>query len=131
MNATSFAQKEYKTWHNWAGKVIHWKLWKKLKFDHTAKWYMHKSESVRENEMHKVLWDFEIQTDHLISARQLDLVIINKKKRTSRIVDVAVPTDHRVKLKENKKKDKYLDLAKVLIKLEHVSKNDTNCYRCS
>ena len=27
---------------------------------------MHKPESVQENEMLKILWDFEIQTDHLI-----------------------------------------------------------------
>ena len=26
---------------------------------------MHKPESVLENEMHKILWAFEIQTDHL------------------------------------------------------------------
>ena len=31
--------------------------------------------------------------------------------RTCRIVDFAVLADHRVKLKESKKKDKYLDLA--------------------
>ena len=53
-----------------------------------------------------VLWDFEIQTDHLISARRPDFVIINKKKSTCRIVDFAVLADHRVKLKEIKKKDK-------------------------
>ena len=45
------------------------------------KWYMHKPESVEENEMHKVLWDFEIQTDHLIPARRLELVIVNKRKK--------------------------------------------------
>ena len=32
-------------------------------------------------------------------------------------MDFAVPADHRVKLKENEKKDKYLDLAKELKKL--------------
>ena len=26
---------EYKTRHNWVGKAIHWKMCKKLKFDHT------------------------------------------------------------------------------------------------
>ncbi len=41
---------------------------------------MHNSESVPENETHKVLWDFEIRTDHLISARQPDLVTVNKEK---------------------------------------------------
>ena len=37
-----------------------------------------------------------------------------KKKRTSKIVDFAVPADHRVKLKECENKDKYLDLSREL-----------------
>ena len=39
---------------------------------------MHKLESVLENEMHKILWNFEIEIDLLISTRRPDLVIINK-----------------------------------------------------
>ena len=39
-----------------------------------------------------------------------------KKKRTCKIVDFAVPTDLRVKMKESEKKDKYLDLARELKK---------------
>ena len=39
-----------------------------------------------------------------------------QKKITSRIADFAVPADHWVKLKESKKKDKYLDLARDLKK---------------
>ena len=35
--------------------------------------------SVLENDIHKLLWDFDIQTDHLISARRPDVIIINKK----------------------------------------------------
>ena len=46
---------------------------------------MHNPESIRENETHKLLWDFEVQMYHLISARQPDLVIVktknNKKKK--------------------------------------------------
>ena len=30
---------------------------------------------------HKILWDFETQADHLISARQPNLVIVKKKKK--------------------------------------------------
>ena len=72
-----------------------------------------------ENDTHKLQWDFDIHTDHLISARRLDLIIINKKKkkRTCKIVDFAVPADHRINLKECEKKDKYLDLARELKKL--------------
>ena len=63
------------------GMVIQWELWKKFKFDHTNKWYMDNPESILENEMHKVVWDFEIQTDHIISVRRPDQVIVNNKKR--------------------------------------------------
>ena len=35
-----------------------------------------------------------------------------KKKRTCKSVDFAVPADHRIKLKEWEKKDKYQDLAR-------------------
>ena len=44
---------------------------------------------------------------------------INKKERTYRIVIFAVPTDHKVKLKECENKDKYLDLAGELKKLRN------------
>ena len=51
-------------------------------------------------------------------ARRPDLIIINKKKkRMCKIVDFAVPADHRINLKESEKKDKYLDLARELKKL--------------
>ena len=74
------AQKEYKTRHDWVGKVIHWELCKNVKFDYTKKWYMHNSESVQKKEMHKVFWDFEMQTDQLIFARRSDQVIVNQKR---------------------------------------------------
>ena len=66
---------------------------------------MNNTEYVPENETHELLWDFEIPTDHPISARRPDLIIINTKKRTCRIVNFSVPADHRVKLKESEKKD--------------------------
>ena len=42
---------------------------------------MHNPESILENETHKILGDFEIDTDNLISARWPDLVIVKKKKK--------------------------------------------------
>ena len=78
---------------------------------------MHTPTPVLENDAHKLRWDFDIHTDYLISARRLDLIIIKKKKRICKIVDFAVPADHSIKLKECKKKNKYLDLARELKKL--------------
>ena len=44
-----------------------------------------------------------------------------QKKRTCRVVNFAVPIDHRVKYKESENRDKYFDLAKEL------KKNPKNC----
>ena len=52
-----FAQREYKARHDCVGKVIHWKMCNKLKFD---KWYMHNPVPVLEYATHKLLWDFNI-----------------------------------------------------------------------
>ena len=73
-----------------------------------------------ENDTQKLLWDFDIHTDNLMSTRKPELIIINKnanKKKICKIVDFAVSVDHRIKLKEYEKKDKYLDLARGLKKL--------------
>ena len=74
------AQKGYKIRHGWVGKVIHWELYKKFKFDHTNKWYTHNPTSILKNDTYKLLWNFDIQTDPLISARRPDLIIINKNR---------------------------------------------------
>ena len=45
-------------------------------------------------------------------------------------MDLAVPADHRVKLKESEKRDNYQDLARDQKKtMEHESDGDTNCNR--
>ena len=62
---SKLAQKEYKVRHDRVGKVIHWEMCKEFKFDHTNKWYMHNPAPVLKNATHKLLWDFNIQTDHL------------------------------------------------------------------
>ena len=62
--------------------IIHWELFKRLEFDHNIKWYMNKPESVLENEMSKVFWDFEISVEHLLALRKLYILLIIEKKKT-------------------------------------------------
>ena len=73
---------------------------------------MHNAATVLENDT--LLWVFDIQTDLGQKTRPNDNQ--QQKKITCKIVDLAVPADHRIKLKECKKKDKYLDLARELKK---------------
>ena len=65
---------------------------------------------MQDNEMHKILWDFEIQTDHPIPTKRPNPVLINKKKTFQ--VEFAVPARRRVSIKESGKLDEYSDLAR-------------------
>ena len=79
-------------------------------------------------------YNFEIQTDHLIPARRPNLVIIKKKKNKENCqrVNFSVPAGHRVKLKESKKRDKYMNLTKELKKtMKHEVAGDTNSIWCT
>ena len=42
---------------------------------------MHNPAFVLKNDAHELPWDFDVQTDHQISARRSDLIIINNKKK--------------------------------------------------
>ena len=75
---SKLAQKEYKTRHDWVSKVNHWEMCKKFKLDHTNKWYIPNAAAVLENNIHNLVWDFDIQTDHLISTRRPGLILTNK-----------------------------------------------------
>ena len=48
------------------------------------------------------MWDFSIQTDR--EARELDLVVVDKKRRTCKIIDFVVAGDSRIEEKEKDKK---------------------------
>ena len=111
---SKLAQKEYKTRYDGVGKVIHRELCKRLNFDHTMKWYLHKPESILENEMYNILRASEIQIGPLILARQSDLVLIKKKKRTCHLVDFAILGEPQSEIKGSQKINKYLDLARKL-----------------
>ena len=80
---------------------------------------MHNPAPVLENDTHKLLWNFNIQTDHLIPARRSDLIITNKKKENLQNCRLCSSggAQHKIKQKESEKKDKYLDLARELKKL--------------
>ena len=42
---------------------------------------MHNPAAVPENYTHKLVWDSDIQIDHLISARRPDNIIMKKQKK--------------------------------------------------
>ena len=113
--SSKLAQKEYKRRHDNLGKIAHWKLARKCNFEAGDKWYEHEPES--ENEDYKMLWDFSIQTDHVMEAQRPDLVAVDKKERSCKIIDFAVPGDSRIEEKEKDKTEKYQNLGSELQKI--------------
>ena len=88
---------------------------------------MHKAESVIVNETQRILLNFEIQKSPNPGQttrprenyqKEKNKTKQNKKEKKSScyIADFAVPVDHRVKIKESEKRDKYLDLVRELKK---------------
>ena len=53
------------------------------------------------------MWDFNIQTDHVIQHRRPDIIILYKTEGKCHLIDIAVPGDKRIELKEQKKIDNY------------------------
>lgn len=49
-----------------------------------------------ENDQAKILWDFQMQTDKMIMANQLNIVIIDKQQKTASVTD-AIPKDENIR----------------------------------
>ena len=64
----------------------------------------------------KILWDMNIQMDHVIEHRRPNIVVINKDKKAL-LIDIAVPADARVEEKEQEKINRYQALARELKRL--------------
>ena len=90
--------------HDWVGKVIHWELCKRLKFDHTSKYSILKQESFQDNLMDKILWNLYTNRSPNLGQKTWSTVNLHQ-------VNFAISVDNRVEIKGRKKTDKYLDLA--------------------
>ena len=64
------APTEYVRRHNEVAKVIHLNICKAYDIQTPKQYWKHEPLPVTDNEKAKILWDFEIRTDHHISARR-------------------------------------------------------------
>ena len=76
---------------------------KKFHLKCNDKWYEHVPDSVLENEGCKILLDFLIQTDKVIEHRPPDIVCIDKIAKSCLIIDIAIPGDQNIIVKEQEK----------------------------
>ena len=108
-------------------KVILWEICKKVKLNHTNKWYMYNPESVQENKTQSSLefWD----TNRFSNPSQTTRPWASHQRRKSSLQwNFAVLADSRLKLKERELSDKYHDPSGELkYTTEHEDDGNTNC----
>ena len=90
---------------------------KKNGLEHSERWYEHVPKGAIENEEVKVLWDINVKCDNVIEARRPGIIVIYKKERMGKIIDIAVPADARVVEKEKEKVEKYKNLRREIARL--------------
>ena len=79
--SSKLTQTKYMTILIWVEKLNHWELCKRENFYYPIKYYMHRRESVRQNEAQKFMffYEFDKQKHHLIPTRRPDRRLINNK----------------------------------------------------
>ena len=78
-------------------------------------------QSVSESSHIKLLWGFNVYTDHVLSVQCLDIVVVNKEIASVQIIDVAVPADCNVtsrRLKSGKYRNLSIELSLWKMKYE-------------
>ena len=120
---SKLAQNEFKKRHDKVATILHWALCKQHQLEHSENWYDHRAPSVHENDQVKILWDYTIQTDQVVTTRRPDIVSVDKNLDHTWVIDIAVPGDGRVEEKEKEKVFKYQDLARQIQKIWKTSVN--------
>jgi hypothetical protein len=77
----------------------------------TTNWYSHTHKLVTGHEDITMLWIQWVQTGREVLANRPDITVRNKKDRTCLLIEVAIPSDMNVLLKEAEKKLKYKNLS--------------------
>ena len=56
------------------------------------------------------IWDMPVNTDRTIATNRPDIIVIDSVNSTCKLIDMTVPLDRNIALKEMEKKSKYNDL---------------------
>ena len=109
--------------HDSVAKIIHWalsRLFGLTFYQNHVPWSV-SHQSVSENSHIKLLWGFNVYTDHVLSVQCLDIVVVNKEIASVQIIDVAVPADCNVtsrRLKSGKYRNLSIELSLWKMKCE-------------
>ena len=109
--------------HNNAAAYLHWSICKDHDLKITDKWYQHTPETVIHNKDNNLtkMWDMPVNTDGTaITANRPDITVKDSVNSTCKLIDITVPSDRNIALKEIEKKSKYKDLELEIQRMWHM-----------
>ncbi|CAH3194474.1 unnamed protein product, partial [Porites evermanni] len=116
------AKTEYISRHNNAAAYLHWSICKDHDIEITDKWYEHEPETVIHNKDNNItiMWDMPVNTDRTITTNRPDIIVKDSVNSTCKLIDMTVPSDRNIALKETEKKCKYKDLELEIQRMWHM-----------
>ena len=114
---SKLAGTEYTKRHNNVASIVYYKtICAEYDLEHSKNRWVEPEKVVR-NDHAKIFWEFLIQTDNHLLHNQPDIVLINYKKQTGLIIDIAVPRNENIQDIKLEKNDKYQSLKSELEQL--------------
>ena len=83
----------------------------------TPPYYEYSPSAVLENNSYRLYWDRSVITDRTISANRPDIVLTDKSKKHTLLIDIAIPNTHRLQQSHTEKLNKYSELAEEIKKM--------------
>lgn len=99
--------------HNQLAKLEHQELAKKFRLigEDPLPYYKYKPPEVLESDDHFPYWDRPMHTDRTVDYNRSEILLIDKKLKTAKIIDIAVPLTNNIQRSEAEKATKYENLA--------------------
>ena len=101
---------------------LSWSICKDHDIEITDKWYEHEPETVMHNNDNNItiIWDMPVNTDRTITAKKADIIVKDSVSSTCKLIDMTVPSDRNIAVKETEKKSKYKDLELEVQRMWHL-----------
>ena len=116
------AKTEYISRHNNTAACLNWSICKDHDIEITDKWYQHQPETVMHNNDNNItiMWDMPVNTDRTITTNRPDIIVKYSVNSTCKLIDMTVPSDRNISLKEIEKKSKYKNLELKIQRMWHM-----------
>ena len=109
---SKLAPTEYLKRHDGLAKIIHQKLAEVAELiEEKSPYYKYTPANVLENDNFKLYWNRSILTDKTIPFNRPDITFMNKKTKSTFLIDIAVSNTHNLAKTITNKQNKYQKLA--------------------